>query len=220
MKWLWSNKFINGPVITTPHSLLPTYACILEMNPRKRAREERDSKRASARDIKERRAPRTLFLASTAAPPCSSNVIDSVCPFQAAAWRGVAPSCCIGGQGRVMQRCARRTCIHAYTGCVPACVYVNQYMCICMRTSLDMYTLCTHVWVYTHTHVHIHTHKHVLKTQTLHSGTQEFRENKKKPCNDCIYIYTYSQIFAIYKKYRPIYEGFQDTNPKLSGRKL
>ncbi len=38
------------------------YTCILEMNPRKRAREERDSKRASARDIKERRAPRTSVL--------------------------------------------------------------------------------------------------------------------------------------------------------------
>jgi hypothetical protein len=104
----------------------------------------------------------------------------------------VAPSCCIGGQGRVMQRCARRTCIHAYTGCVPACVYVNQYMCICMRTSLDMYTLCTHVWVYTHTHVHIHTHKHVLKTQTLNSGTQEFRRQKKK--NHVTIVYTYIQI--------------------------
>ena len=159
MKWLWSKFFINGPVITTPHSLLPTYAaCILEMNPRKRAREERDSKRASARDHQERRAPRTSVLASTAAPPCSSALIDSVCPLEAATWRGNHPYCCIGGQGRVMPRWARRTCIHAYTGCVPACVYVNQYMCICMRTSLDMYTLCTHVWVYTHTHMCIYTH--------------------------------------------------------------
>ena len=91
-----------------------------------------------------------------------------------------------------MQRCARRTCIHAYTGCVPACVYVNQYMCICMRTSLDMYTLCTHVWVYTHTHVHIHTHKHVLKTQTLNSGTQEFRRQKKR--NHVTIVYTYIHI--------------------------
>ncbi len=55
-----------------------------------------------------------------------------------------------------------------------------------------MYTLCTHVWVYTHTHVHIHTHKHVLKTQTLNSGTQEFRRKKKR--NHVTIVYTYIHI--------------------------
>jgi len=61
------------------------------MNPRKRAKEERDSKRASARGIKESRAPRTLSLASTVAgtrtpclrccsPDCSSACTVFVCP--------------------------------------------------------------------------------------------------------------------------------------------
>ena len=72
MKWLWSNKFINGPVVTTPHSLLPTYACILEMNPRKRAREERDSKRASARDIKREGRPVPRLWRRQPRPPAAA----------------------------------------------------------------------------------------------------------------------------------------------------
>ncbi len=97
------------------------YPLHAQMNPKKRAKEERDSKRASARDINERRATRTLFLASTAAPACSSASTVFVCPFRADMKRGVLSSCCRGGV-RSESCCGRahmRTCIH-----MDACLHV------------------------------------------------------------------------------------------------
>jgi hypothetical protein len=59
-----------------------TYICMHIKKKSQRGERQQESERS---DINERRAPRTLFLASTAAPACSSVSTVFVCPLKAEA---------------------------------------------------------------------------------------------------------------------------------------
>ena len=98
-------------------------------------------------------------------------------------------------------------------------------MCVCepihvhLHAHITRYVHTVYTCVGIHTHTCAYTHTQTC-TQDTNPKLWDARVQKaKKNRNHVTIVYTYMHMIK-YKKYRPIYEGFQDTNPKLSGRKL
>ena len=209
------------------------------MNPKKRAKEERDSKRASARDIKESMAPRTTSLASTVAPACSSASTVFVCPFGAETKRGVRSSCCRGGVRGESCRGGQGALAYMHThGCVPGCVCVNQYMQLHAHIPRYVHTVYTCVCICTHTCAHTHTQICIQDTNPKLWDSRIQKPKKKenmkrlyiyryifthickhthnhtsKP-HTCVYTHTHTQMLSRYKLYTLRTQILEETNQK------